>query len=193
MSDELTEMFIQLAVQFAAPVLNAQGGDIQEVIWRHGCLRLADMMRERGIPEEKIAEQLSAARATLFGEYEEVDEFAPTLPLPPKLMAELREDFDARQSGIGTGEPELLLEFVVKGIADFRIDLYPNESQHRGRPHCRVHLQDGPINVSLERPPIVLAGRRNMRGEAAALKCVEANLSKILQAWADTRPDTQKL
>jgi hypothetical protein len=84
-------------------------------------------------------------------------------------------------------------EKEVQEETGFRMFIYPNESKHAGFPHVTVQLQDGKINISLEVEPRVVAGKRNHRGEAAALKAVKSHREAILKEWFAMRPDDQKL
>lgn len=113
--------------------------------------------------------------------------------LPSDLEASVREIYDEALAA----EPESTLyrldEKHVKWMMDFRMDIFHDESKHRGRPHVRVVLQDGTINISIEPEPKVLAGIRDLRGEAAAIKSVRENYTALLDFWNETRPDDQKL
>ncbi|WP_413466448.1 hypothetical protein [Mesorhizobium sp. B4-1-4] len=57
----------------------------------------------------------------------------------------------------------------------------------------KVQLQDGAINISVEDEPRVVAGKRSLRGEAAALRAVKDHKMSPLKEWHATRPDDQKL
>lgn len=84
-------------------------------------------------------------------------------------------------------------ERLVKWIPDFRVEIYTDESKHRGRPHVAVYLKNGKISVSLEDPPINLTPSGGLVGEAKALKVIKKNRKALLQMWDETRVDTQRL
>ena len=113
--------------------------------------------------------------------------------LPPKLARQVREDYDAALADEPADAVYRLDEKHVKDITDFRIDIFHDESKHRGRPHVRVALEGRHITISIEKDPEVLAGPRNLRGEAAAIRCVRDNRKRLKAFWKKTRPDDQKL
>lgn len=95
-----------------------------------------------------------------------------TLEISEPLHAALMESFEDGLITLPEG-PVRLDEVTVKANTGFKMVLYPNESQHAGFPHVKVQLQDGDINISIEEEPRVVAGKRSLRGEAAALRAVK--------------------
>jgi hypothetical protein len=73
------------------------------------------------------------------------------------------------------------------------MEIFHDESKHRGFPHVKVTLQDGDINISISEEPAVVAGKRGLRGEAAAIKAVKKHREAPEAAWDKSRPDDQEL
>ncbi|MET3794506.1 hypothetical protein [Aquamicrobium terrae] len=57
----------------------------------------------------------------------------------------------------------------------------------------RAVFDEGPIIISIEDEPRVVAGKRKLRGGAAALRAVKENKESLLVEWHASRPDDQKL
>ncbi|MCY0150220.1 hypothetical protein OEG84_21555 [Hoeflea sp. G2-23] len=155
---------LQTAYEVAARQLLTQGYDGD----------LVELARERGI-----------GRLAVFPDGEE-------LVFSNELEAALTESFESAEQTIAEG-PVRLDEKELFLNTSFRMFVYPNESKHAGFPHVTVCLQDGKINISAKPDPKVIAGKKGLRGEAAAIKAVQDNLSDILKEWEKTRPDDQKL
>ncbi|WP_287203223.1 hypothetical protein [Mesorhizobium sp.] len=115
-----------------------------------------------------------------------------TVAISEPIHAALMESFERALETLPEG-PVRLDEAIVKANTGFKMILYPNESQHAGFPHLKVRLQDGDINISIEDEPRVVAGKRGLRGEAAALRAVKDHKKSLLDEWHATRPDDQKL
>lgn len=115
---------------------------------------------------------------TVYGRTYRVDE------LPDDPVA-LDEFYDARMVS------PRLLKLVFRTPGKLRIEIWPNESQHRGRPHCRVSkppkfasftIPDGELLVGDLRPD-----------EREATKLVQSHGEELLGLWHRMRPDDQKL
>ena len=115
-----------------------------------------------------------------------------SLPLSGELFATVEATFRLELEN-GPEGPARLDEKWVKSVTDFHMDIFHDESKHRGFPHVKVKLQDGDINISISKQPEVVAGTRGLRGEAAALKAVKKHHKALKKVWDDTRPDDQKL
>lgn len=115
-----------------------------------------------------------------------------TAPVSERLHRALMDSFEQALKTLPEG-PLRLDEVKVNANTGFKMILYPNESQHAGFPHVKVQLQDGDINISIEEEPRVVAGKRGLRGEAAALRAVKEHRTSLIGEWHATRPDDQKL
>ena len=161
--------------------------DLHEILWYVGVKPLRGKLLAAGARESQVDAAL-AKRKKLHDIVEVEDKIA----IPDDLASEIALDLRTFLNE----EPETLTrrldEKKADWIDDFRIEIYPNEGQHRGRPHAAVFLPDGKISVSLEDPPEVLTPQK-LRGEAAALRVVKKHLVRLLKLWAETRPDDQRL
>lgn len=77
-------------------------------------------------------------------------------------------------------------------VGSHRVHFYPNEGKHRGRPHCVIELPNNKTaKVDVETGAVIEGDadgwERNIR------KFVSDYSEELKQAWAATRPDTQKL
>lgn len=86
--------------------------------------------------------------------------------------------------------PELL-GLVVRIPGKFRCDIWPNESQHRGRPHCRV--SHGERSATFSIPDGVLLAGSLGRHQAEASRTIRLHGSELLQKWDLMRPDDQRI
>lgn len=103
------------------------------------------------------------------------------------LTRSLIESTDAR-----TKRLQDLREARYKAIKDFDVQIFPDESQHRGRPHCSVDTRGhGRVSVDIMTGEILAgdAGRYN-REISLAVTGEKRGLSDL---WAKMRPDDQKL
>jgi hypothetical protein len=191
MTDELpTFSAVELALgervgKLAVPLIK-DGMPLEEALaasYPIAAQQLIDVGENAGEVEAALARQL-ASRGTL----PEHETFVISAPLHAALMASFEENLKTLPEG-----PVRLDEVTVKANTGFKMVLYPNESQHAGFPHVTVQLQDGTINISIEDEPRVVAGKRSLRGEAAALRAVKDNKTSLLEEWHATRPDDQKL
>jgi hypothetical protein len=83
------------------------------------------------------------------------------------------------------------LKEVSVPIDGFKAVIRPNESQHRGRPHCLIAMGEDSATFDIltgER----LAGTLKSWNRTAE-KVVKQNSAELLIVWNDTRPDDQKL
>lgn len=84
-----------------------------------------------------------------------------------------------------------LNEQLYPEIDEFRVIFYPNESQHRGRPHCKVVIADKTANYDLNtlEPIVGDLGKWNR----TVKKVLKEHKDRLLAFWHATRPDDQKL
>lgn len=187
--DEIAERLRTLAAQLAAPALNnGEANDIFEGLWKFGYLPARTLLIEQGLPQNQIDKAVAD-----FKRLADIVEPSDLVEVPRDLLDALRIAFNAEIALEPALQVQRLDERVFKEITDFRVEMFGNEGQHAGRPHVKVHLQDGPISVSLDDPPINLTPRGGMRGESSAIKVIAKYREKLLKLWHETRPDTQKL
>lgn len=162
-------------------------GDICALVWYVGAKPSRDELIALGATAEQADIALAVLKDTL-----RIVEPSDLVPIPVDLaltlQTELREAFAAEPEDT----PQRLDERVVDWITEYRVEIYSNEGQHRGRPHVAVVLPDGKISVSLDDPPMILTPH-GYRGEASARKVVTKYRDQLLELWHDTRPDDQKL
>lgn len=197
--EEVKELLIKLACQRVAAWQRGQmayrapddgpevRGDIKAIVWYVGVRQVRASLATHGATVEQIAGAVAALKQDL-----DIIEAEDLVQIPNDLAREFAEDL----RGVLALEPEEILqrldEKLVDFITDARVEIYLNESQHRGRPHVAVVLQDGKVSVSLDDPPVLLTPH-GYRGEASALKVVKKHLPALRKLWDDTRPDDQKL
>lgn len=117
-------------------------------------------------------------QATLKGRTYRVEE------LPDDSLA-LDEFYNAKLS-----EPKLL-KLVYRTPGKLRIEIWPNESQHRGRPHCRVSKPPKSASFTIPEGELLVGDLRPDEREAS--KLVQAHSQELLWLWHRMRPDDQKL
>lgn len=83
------------------------------------------------------------------------------------------------------------LEEVANSLDGLRMIFRPNESQHRGRPHCLVEVSGKSATFD------IITGER-LAGDIRPLnrtakRVIEENSEVLVKKWNDTRPDDQKL
>ncbi len=87
--------------------------------------------------------------------------------------------------------PNMLLEKQYPEIKLFKVSIWPNESQHRGRPHCAVRHDKGQVSVDIMTGEVI-AGDPG-RWASAIKHAVLQHSSELQELWNSTRPDDQKL
>lgn len=174
-----------LVGKLAAP--DIKKGDDMELALLRAYPIAAQQMKDAGYDPTEV----DAAVARQAGSYTTFPD-GETTAMSGELEANLLNSFVEALSFEGEGAVRLD-EKEVQEETGFRMFIYPNESKHAGFPHVTVQLQDGKINISLEVEPRVVAGKRNLRGEAAALKAVKSHREAIRKEWFAMRPDDQKL
>ena len=191
MTDELpkfsrVELALGERVGKVAPPLLKQGMTLEEALaaaYPIAARQLVDAGENAQEVDVPLMRQL-ASRGILSNH----ETFAISEDLHAMLMASFEQALITLPEG-----PVRLDEVTVKANTGFKMVLYPNESQHAGFPHVKVQLQDGDINISIEDEPRVVAGKRSLRGEAAALRAVKDHQKSLLKEWHATRPDDQKV
>ena len=76
-------------------------------------------------------------------------------------------------------------------IQNFKVEIWPNEGKHRGRPHCKVTTDKGAVTVDIETGEIIVG--QAGKWEVAISKSVKAHKAGLHKMWDETRPDDQKL
>jgi hypothetical protein len=83
-----------------------------------------------------------------------------------------------------------LAEVAIR-MEGFRIVFRPNESQHRGRPHCLIEMRPKSATFDIKSGEL-LAGDISPWNRTAE-KVVSENTAELMKLWNKTRPDDQKL
>jgi hypothetical protein len=76
-------------------------------------------------------------------------------------------------------------------ITSFKVEIWPNEGKHPGRPHCKVTTDKGAVSVDLGTGDII-AGNPD-RWASAIKTAVMDHMVELQKLWDETRPDDQKL
>jgi hypothetical protein len=110
--------------------------------------------------------------------------------VPEELADNIRNNIRA-YGPMNEGGVSFLIEKTYPEVDQFKIEVFPNEGKHRGRPHCRVTTDKGAITVDL-------ASFEILAGDAGpwnhTVKKVIADNAVGLMKFCDTlRPDDQKL
>jgi len=111
-------------------------------------------------------------------------------PVPAELDKALRRTFATLGEIMEDGR-SFLIERLFDQIKDFRCEIFPNESQHRGRPHCKMTADEKSAVFDI-RTGEKLVGDLG-RWERTASKAVQLHSAALLDFWIDLRPDDQKL
>lgn len=197
--DEAMTLFTKLAAVAAKPYLNREPGyeiaagldfDITPIMLHHGY---------RAAREDAVAAGITEAQADSIIRWlktnDRIIEPGDYVPLPADLGEEIADAIKAEAAlevDADGADPQFLIERYMPFISEFRVEMYSDEGQHRGRPHVAVHLKDTKISISLDDPPEILTPKK-ARGEAAALKVIKFYRPRLLEEWYRTRPDTQRL
>ena len=159
-----------------------------EVLWEFGYCPAAEELQKSGEDQILVSNQMKRLKS-----YLRIIEFQDVVVFPESLSQELKADFDKTLPNEKPLNILRLDERLIKSITEFRVEMYTDESKHRGRPHVAVYLKNGKISISLDDPPENLTPSGGLVGEASALKVIEKNRDKLLKIWNETRVDTQKL
>lgn len=85
-----------------------------------------------------------------------------------------------------------LVKFVCRGLpGKLRYEIWPNESQHRGEPHCKVSNKARAATFGIPEGNRKAGDLRP--DEAEATKTIRAHGERLLADWYRLRPDDQKL
>ncbi len=112
------------------------------------------------------------------------------MEVPAQLAQAIRNDIHS-YGPILEGGVSLLIEKTYPEIDQFKVEIFPNESQHRGRPHCRVTTDKGAVTIDFLTGE-VLAGDAG-HWTRTACKTVVQHKDGLLALWNATRPTDQKL
>ncbi len=194
--EDVRERMIALACQAAKPYLNKENdfrvsreleGDICGILWAYGFLKIRCADLDAEIDEDQFQEHLK-----FFGSMLNFGQTGPTIEFPERLAQELASDLE-REWQLDAETAEFLPEFLVPGIAEYRVEMFHNESKHPGRPHVKVTIKGVAVNISLDDEPLPLTPVRNVRGLVGALKVIKKHRQQLLDLWDRTRPDDQRL
>jgi hypothetical protein len=105
------------------------------------------------------------------------------------LRERMYEDF--RSLGEILPDGRSFLKEVTVTIDDFNAIIRPNESQHRGRPHCLIAMGEDSATFDILTGEL-LAGTLKSWNRTAE-KIVKKHSAELLKTWNETRPDDQKL
>lgn len=83
-----------------------------------------------------------------------------------------------------------LIEVTVE-LRGFKAVIRPNESQHRGRPHCLIAVDEKSATFDIKTGKR-LAGDLG-RWNSTAQKVISEESERLMKAWDETRPDDQTL
>lgn len=185
---EFSETDLALAArvgEIAAPLLK-QGMDLEEV--------LIHAYREAGEEFIRQGGDVAEIRRIVKLRIEERETFpqGEVRSLNDELHSDLLQSFEEYLASLPEGAVRLD-EVKVTAKTGFKMFFYPNESKHAGFPHLTALLKGHKINISLEEEPRVVAGKRNLPGEAAVLRAVKEHRPALLAQWHETRPDDQKI
>lgn len=84
-----------------------------------------------------------------------------------------------------------LLKLVYRVPGKLRIEIWPNESQHRGRPHCRVSNRSKAASFTIPDGDLLVGDLHP--DDREAMKIVRKHGDQLLCLWHRMRPDDQKL
>ncbi len=85
----------------------------------------------------------------------------------------------------------LFIEKAFK-MGRYRVHFYPDEGKHRGRPHCVIELPNNKVAKVDIVTGVVIEGDTG-GWDRSIRKFASEYSAELKQAWAATRPDTQKL
>lgn len=85
----------------------------------------------------------------------------------------------------------LLNEKTYPEIDDFKVTFFSNESQHRGRAHCKVTIAGKSANFDIVSGELIIGDIRPW--ERTVSKVLIEHKEGLLEFWHSTRPDDQKL
>lgn len=83
------------------------------------------------------------------------------------------------------------MEFLCAQVGGLSIYVYPDESRHRGRPHCTVAAGGANANFDILTGELLAGSLKSQNGKARKLVIELRN--ELLAKWDAKRPDTQKL
>jgi hypothetical protein len=75
--------------------------------------------------------------------------------------------------------------------SNLRFEIWPNESQHRGRPHCRVSCGSKSATFSIPEGELLVGDIHPNEWEAS--RTIQQYSEQLLEVWHRMRPDDQKL
>lgn len=84
-----------------------------------------------------------------------------------------------------------LLKLVYRVPGRLRIEIWPDESKHRGRPHCRVSNRSKAASFTIPEGDLFVGDLQPDEREAE--KLVRTHGDELLRLWHRMRPDDQKL
>ena len=91
----------------------------------------------------------------------------------------------------GTRLPSKTQYRIALPVPKLRFEIWPNESQHRGRPHCKVSCDGKSATFSIPDGELLVGDLEP--NERRAVKAVQLHGEALLKVWYRLRPDDQKL
>jgi hypothetical protein len=108
---------------------------------------------------------------------------------PDELVRRMYDEFtmfgEIQENGMS------LLKEVTVSLDGFRVTIRPNESQHRGRPHCLIAMGEFSATFDIVTGALLAGSLKSWTRTAE--KVVKRNSVDLLKVWNDTRPDDQKI
>lgn len=111
-----------------------------------------------------------------------------------EIPDDLRDTMLDEVRAFGIVQPDgrsLLNEKTYPEIEDFKVTFFGNESQHRGRPHCKVTIAGKSANFDIVTTELIVGDIKPW--ERTVSKVLAAHADGLLAFWHSTRPDDQKL
>ena len=149
-----------------------------------GDLMASDVRRD--LPDED-REDAFRAFVAMTGPDEQIEIFGRTYRIEelPDDPAALDEFWTVRLASPS------LIKLVCRLPGKLRYEFWPNESQHRGRPHCKVSSGEKAATFSIPEGDL-LAGNIHPH-ETEARKTIRKHADELTRYWWLTRPDDQRV
>ncbi len=122
---------------------------------------------------------------------EEGTEVVKELEVAGDLKKEILDGIRQKGPDYVDGGLSRLDEKTYPEISQFKVEIFPNEGKHRGKPHCRVTTDKGYVSVSIPDGEII-AGK-GARWSGAIKKVISTHGQALLALWYKMRPDDQAL
>lgn len=113
-----------------------------------------------------------------------------------EVSKEIQESIRDSIRSIGptlTNGISLLAEKTYPEITEFKVEIFPNEGKHRGRPHCKVTTDKGAVTIDLHTIEIIVGSAGHWEGTIQKVLGQECHKNALLNLWNNTRPNDQRL